>query len=97
MSPWLSCVFGVAAVLLVLAALDLLLGGKMLMSASRLFNRKFDVDQAVLKGLSELRMQGEKSVVHVDEAALQGRLRVFLALLILTPALMLLFLILVRR
>ena len=97
MSPMLTNLFGGMIVVLVVVGLDLLLGGKGLRAISRIFNRKLDVDSAVLKSLADLRLHGEKEVVRVDEATLQGRVRIFLAVLLLLPAIMLFFVVFLRR
>lgn len=97
MSPMLVNFFGVMIVLLVLVGIDLLLGAKGMVALGRLVNHKVDVDNAVMKGLADLRLQGEKEIVKLDEAAIRGRLRIFLALLLLVPAAMLFFVLFVRK
>ena len=73
------------------------LGDGFTASEQDIFNQKVDVDSAVLKGLADLRLQGEKEIVRLDQATLQGRLRIFLAALVLTPAILLYFVVFLRK
>ena len=97
MSPMLTNLFGAMILILFVVGLDLLLGGKGLMGVSRLFNQKVNVDNAVLKGLADLRAQGEKEVMRIDENSLRPSIRIVLAALLLIPAAMLFFTIFLRK
>ena len=97
MSPQMTQVIGAMILILVLVGLDLLLGAKGITFLSGIFNHRFDVDGAVLKSLANLRTNGEKDVVKIDTAALKGRLRLFLAALLLTPAALLFFIVFLRK
>lgn len=97
MSPMMTNFFAFIIAVLVLVGLDLLFGAKGMLMMSRIFNRRMDVDSAVLKGLADLRLKGEKEIVRIDEKTLQGRLRIFLGSLLLVPAVMLFFVVFINK
>ena len=80
-----------------LVGLDLLMGGHMMKMLGKIFNKRFDLDSIVVSGLSSLLKGTETKMMNVDEAVQRARVRTFLGVLILTPAVLLVALVLTRR
>src|SRR5262245_17225168 len=97
MSPLMTNLVVFMIVVFTIVGVDLLFGASLIKGISQLFNRKVDVDNVVIKRLSSIRLQGEREVVRIDEKTLQGRLRIFLAALLLLPAAMLFFVVFIRK
>ena len=80
-----------------LIGLDLILGGRTMKMLGQIFNRRVDIDKAVMSGLSSLRAGTEKKVMNVDEAMQVAKARVLVGALLLVPAVLLVMLVVAHR